>query len=362
WIRTNAKRYWRSARGPLSLPGADVVNIDDPQMAALIPLIKKALTEVKIIYRSHIEVSKDLVAIPGIPQQQVSRWPRNYVKEADVFIGHLVERFVLYQVPLAMVGLMLACIDWFIFLASLLIVLVISRNHLLYPERESITQITGFDPSKGIPDVIESWSKSCAHIIRDAPESVPPRLLMYSGCGHGDLDGLDAEIVYNETIALLRLSKYAAIAKDVIVVRIGPSDQILNAMITTAKIVVQLPLREGFEVKVSDALHHGTPVVSKRTGGILLQIERAKSEFLLDVSDTDSVAKHLFDLYTNDDLYERTSNHGRAGVSDAVGTIGNSPCCLYLAAKHARGEGFSTHTRWIMDMAMEEAGQKYESG
>ncbi|KAG0635563.1 hypothetical protein HOY80DRAFT_1093012 [Tuber brumale] len=373
WIRKNAERYWLSPGGPLTRGGADVVIIDDPQMAALIPLIKKARPEVKIIYRSHIEIRKDLVAIPGSPQEQVWRWIWDYVKEADVFISHPVDKFVPDQVPSTMVGLMPACTDWLdglnkpleewdlIFCHHNLHNLCdeLEMNHLLYPEREYITQIGGFDRSKGIPDVIESYSKLCALIMRDAPESVPPQLLI---CGYGALDDQDAEIVYNETVELLRQSKYAAIAKDVIVVRIWPSDQMLNAMITSAKIVMQLSLREGFEVKVSEALYHGKPVVATRTGGIPLQIEHAKSGFLVDVGDTDSVANHLFDLYTNDDLYTRMSNHAKASVSDEVGTVGNAACWLYLAAKLARGEGFTPDTRWIMDMAMEEAGQKYESG
>ncbi|KAG0635574.1 hypothetical protein HOY80DRAFT_1093031 [Tuber brumale] len=68
WMRKNSERYWLSPGGPLAPGGAGVVIIDDPQIPALIPLIKKARREVKIIYRSHIEVRKDLVAIPGSPQ------------------------------------------------------------------------------------------------------------------------------------------------------------------------------------------------------------------------------------------------------------------------------------------------------
>ncbi|KAG0635562.1 hypothetical protein HOY80DRAFT_1093010 [Tuber brumale] len=170
----------------------------------------------------------------------------------------------------------------------------LEMNHLLYPEREYITQIGGFDRSKGIPDVIELCSKFC---------------------GYGALDDQDAEIVYNETIQLLRQSKYDAIDKDVIVVRIWPSGQ--------------------------KALHHGKPVVATGTGGIPLQIEHAKSGFLVDVGDTDSVATHLFHPYTNDDLSERMSNYAKASVGDEVGTVGNAACWLYLT------EGLAPVSRWI---------------
>ncbi|KAG0635587.1 hypothetical protein HOY80DRAFT_1056964 [Tuber brumale] len=116
-------------------------------------------------------------------------------------------------------------------------------------------------------------------------------------------------------------------------------------MITTAKIVVQLSWRERFEVKVSEALHHGKPGVANRA-----------------VGDTDTVANCLFDLYTNDDLYATMSKHAKASVSDEVGTVGNAARWLYLAAKLARGHGLEPNTGWIMDIARAEAGHRYVPG
>ncbi|KAG0641028.1 trehalose phosphorylase [Tuber brumale] len=373
WIRKNAQRHWLSHGGPLAPRGADVVIIDDPQMAGLIPLIRNARPEVKIIYRSHIEVRQDLLVTPWSPQDQLWVWIWSHAKQADVVICHPVDIIFPCGIPWKMIGSMPACTDWLDglnkplgewdlrFYHNNLRNLCNERemNHLLYPTREYITQIARFDPSKGIPDVIESYRKLFLRLRTDAPERLPPQLLI---CGHGAIDDPDAERVYNETIALLRQWRYIPIAKDVIVVRIGPDDQMLNAMITTAKIVVQLSLREGFQVKVSEALYHGKPVVATKVGGIPLQIEDGKSGFLVDVGDTDTVANHLFDLYTNDDLYATMSNYAKANVSDDVGTVGNAACWLYLAAKLARGEGLEPNSGWIMDMAKEEAGQKYETG
>ncbi|KAG0636834.1 trehalose synthase [Tuber brumale] len=362
WIGANAKLYWLSPGGPLAPGGADVVIIDDPQMPSLIPLIKKVRPEVKVIYRSHIEIRSDLVEKSGSPQEQVWQWIWDCVEKADIFISHPVAKFVPNDVPSAMVGLMPACTDWLDGLGKPLgewdlrfyhqnlrdSCDKLKMNKLQYPEREYIAQIARFDPSKGIPDVIESYSKLCARLMRDAPEMVPPQLLL---CGHGAIDDPDGLI-----------EKYSSIAKDVVVMRIGPSDQMLNAILTTAKLVVQLSLREGFEVKVSEALHHGKPVIATRAGGIPLQIQHGKSGFLVDVGDTMSVADHLFDLYTNDDLYSRMSEHAKASVSDEVGTVGNAACWLYLAAKLAAGQVLEPNSKWITDMARAEAGQGYEDG
>lgn len=117
-----------------------------------------------------------------------------------------------------------------------------------------------------------------------------------------------------------------------------------------AKIALQLSTREGFEVKVSEALHAGVPVVASRTGGIPLQIQHGKSGYLADVGDNDTVAKYLYDLYTDDELYKKTSDFARNNVSDEVGTVGNAAAWLYLAVMYSRGEKVKPHGAWINDL------------
>jgi alpha,alpha-trehalose phosphorylase (configuration-retaining) len=51
--------------------------------------------------------------------------------------------------------------------------------------------------------------------------------------------------------------KYPEIASDVCVMRVGPIDQLLDALLSQSKIALQLSTREGFEVKVSEAIHKG---------------------------------------------------------------------------------------------------------
>lgn len=112
WISYNANRYWLGEGGPLAKGGADVVIIDDPQMPGLIPLIKEHRPEVKVIYRSHIELRSDLIGVEGSPQAEVWKFLWDRIKLADVFISHPVDKFVPAQVPMSMVGMMPACTDW----------------------------------------------------------------------------------------------------------------------------------------------------------------------------------------------------------------------------------------------------------
>lgn len=50
-------------------------------------------------------------------------------------------------------------------------------------------------------------------------------LTAYDSCGHGAVDDPDASIIYDETMQLLEKEEYAHWANDIIVMRIGPSDQ-----------------------------------------------------------------------------------------------------------------------------------------
>lgn len=85
-------------------------------MPGLIPLIRKVRPEVPIIYRSHIEIRSDLVAIPGSPQEEVWQYLWNNIQHADLFISHPVSKFVPKDVPVEKVALLGAATDLYVFL------------------------------------------------------------------------------------------------------------------------------------------------------------------------------------------------------------------------------------------------------
>lgn len=218
-----------------------------------------------------------------------------------------------------------------------------------------IVQISRFDPSKGIFDAVNAFEKFHQQLISDFPDMWPPKLLV---CGHGSVDDPDGAIVYDSVVAYVE-QKLAYIRDKICIRRLRPSDQTLNALISKAEIVLQLSSREGFEVKVSEALHKGKPVIATKAGGIALQVEHEKNGFLVNVGDTDAVAEHMLNLWTNDQLYKRMSRHAISHISDEVCTCGNALNWLYLASKLTKGEDVKPNGRWIQDMAREEAGLPY---
>jgi glycosyltransferase involved in cell wall biosynthesis len=96
-------------------------------------------------------------------------------------------------------------------------------NELGWPGRKYIVQVARFDPSKGIPHVLESYAKFRKLLTANgkAEESQIPQLLI---CGHGAVDDPDASIIYDQVLHLIA-TKYPEYSKDIIVMRIPPSDQ-----------------------------------------------------------------------------------------------------------------------------------------
>jgi glycosyltransferase involved in cell wall biosynthesis len=139
-------------------------------------------------------------------------------------------------------------------------------------------------------------------------------------------------------------------------------ETVLNALMANARIALQLSTREGFEVKVSEAVHAGIPIIASQTGGIPLQIEHGKSGYLTTPGDNAAVAQHLFDLHTDEGLYRNVSEYAKTHVSDEVGTVGNAAAWLYLAVMYHRGVKLQPKGAWLNDMLREETGELYVAG
>lgn len=215
-----------------------------------------------------------------------------------------------------------------------------------------IVQIARFDPSKGTFDVMDAYEKFHHRLVCERPSMKPPKLLI---CGHGSVDDPDGAVIYDQAIDHIE-HEIPYIRNLICVVRLRPSDQILNALLSKASIALQLSTREGFEVKVSEAIHKGVPVIATRAGGIPLQIENGKNGFLVDVGDTNAVARHLFDLWTDEALYRRMSEYALSHICDEVSTVGNALSWLYLASKLSNGEIVKPNGQWINNLAFGESG------
>ncbi|KAK9469953.1 hypothetical protein V1512DRAFT_257400 [Lipomyces arxii] len=373
WIDANFDRYWTT--GPLDSekpPGVDIAVLDDPQVVGLIT--KAKLAGIKVIYRSHIEVRSDLVAQKGSPQEDV--W--NYlwesgIKNADVFISHPVRGFVPDAVDIAKVGLMGAATDWLDGLNKDLsrwdtmyymsefkkLCDEVKASKLAFPMRPYICQIARFDPSKGIPDVLESYRKLRLMMDEDLPLRKIPQLVI---AGHGAVDDPDGTVVYDEIMTIISGGEYAEIASDIVVMRLGPSDQLLNCLLSNAHLVLQLSHREGFEVKVSEAIHKGRPIIAYLAGGIPLQVQDARNGYLCKVGDTDAVADRMYELFMDLAKYKAFAEYGKSSVSDEVHTVGNATAWLHMFNELAHGREVKPNGAWIYDLMRDSVGVPWTEG
>lgn len=186
----------------------------------------------------------------------------------------------------------------------------------------------------------------------------------YYSCGNGSIDDPDGAIIFDQTMTQLE-DHYPHLLDDVSVMRLDANDQLLNMVIANAYVILQLSTREGFEIKVSEALHAGVPVIVSNEGGIPLQVKDKVNGFLVTPGDYKTVAGYLMDLYTDSELHAKMSHEAKTGVSDEVGTVGNALGWFYLAAKFQElgtSPGLRGDEKWVNDMAREEAGYPYSEG
>jgi len=165
-------------------------------------------------------------------------------------------------------------------------------------------------------------------------------------------------MIYDQTMTHIE-TRCPELLTSISVMRLAPNDQLLNTLLSASHIVLQLSTREGFEVKVSEALHKGKPVIATKCGGIPLQVQHGKNGFLVEPNDWHAVAAYLLELWTNEGMYEQMSEYARGSVSDEVGTVGNALSWLFLADSWANREGVVPKEKWVNDLARVEAGFPY---
>ncbi|KAI0376251.1 glycosyltransferase family 4 protein [Hypomontagnella monticulosa] len=381
WIAENASRYWLSKGGPLRPAeegGADVVVIDDPQMPGLIPLIKKVTPNRPVIYRSHIQIRSDLVAQSGTPQEQAWNFLWDNIRHADMFVSHPIPKFVPHNVPRDLVTYLPATTDWLDGLNKPINEWdsgyygsnYNSQCHaqdmtpLKYPDSKYIIQVARFDPAKGIPTVIDSYGEFRRRAKELGLQDIPQLVVT----GNSSIDDPDGNIIFDQVMEQIE-THYSEFADDISVMRLQANDQLLNTLIAKAHVVLQLSTREGFEVKVSEALHAGRPVIATLAGGIPIQVKDKENGFLVKPGDYKAVARHLIELFTDEELWSRMSDAAKNGVSDEVGTVGNALSWFYLANKFSDvgveqngTDPFKGKGRWVNDLAREEAGYPYREG
>jgi glycosyltransferase involved in cell wall biosynthesis len=201
WIETNYNKFWLPHGDELF--GDRIIVIDDPQLTALIPLIKRKRPDCKIIFRSHIQIQSHLTDKPDTPQAHVWDYIFGFVEQTDLFIAHPVEAFVPRNVKERLPVLyMPPSTDPLDGLNKPLGREAIHHLREAYNrisqqqcqvtvdwKRGYIIQVARFDPSKGIPDLLAAYLDFRQRLQNkgssmDKSDTKPPMLIIV---GHGSV-------------------------------------------------------------------------------------------------------------------------------------------------------------------------------
>ena len=120
-------------------------------------------------------------------------------------------------------------------------------------------------------------------------------------------------------------------------------------MISNAKVALQLSHREGFEVKVTEALHKGVPVVAYQAGGIPLQIKKDVDGFLVPIGDVQGVADRLYELVTDESLRTRMSSAAKVSVTEEYFTVWNGINWLHMILEMTNPPGLDGESKGLLD-------------
>ena len=164
--------------------------------------------------------------------------------------------------------------------------------------RPIITQISRFDKWKDPEGVVK--------VFELVKKEVDCQLVL---CGNLATDDPEGRKIYE------RVSQKVKNRNDVILI-LEENNILVNALQTTASVVLQKSIREGFGLTVTEALWKKRPVVASEVGGIPLQIIDGKTGFLVEPNDIEGCARKVVQILKEPELARQLGENGHAHVKE----------------------------------------------
>lgn len=275
----------------LDLSPFDYILIHDPQPAPLIEFYEKRQPW---IWRCHIDLSD--------PNLEFWKFLRQFVEKYDRYIFHM-EEYVQEDLNQEKVVIMPPSIDPLseknIELSESEILKILERFDV-DPERPIITQVSRFDPWKGVFDVIDVYKK--------VKEKIPEvQLLLVGVMAHDDPEGW---IYFEKTLRKIGEDYDVKVLTNLT----GVHAREVNAFQRASDVILQMSIREGFGLTVTEAMWKEKPVVGRAVGGIRLQIVDGETGFL--VKDVNEAVEKTLYLLEHKDIAQKMGKNAKERVKE----------------------------------------------
>ncbi len=268
---------------------SEVIIVHDPQP---LPIRRFSIDERLWIWRCHIDLSN--------PYEHVFSMILDLLKDYDASIYHMRE-FIHPQIPTPKKYVMPPSIDPLSdknkHISESIIERIVSK-YGVSPDNPIILQVSRYDPWKDPFSVIDVY-----RLIKKKIPNV--QLVLIGALAHDDPEGL----TYYEMV-----KKYASNDRDIYILTnmdgVGALE--VNAFQRAATVILQMSIKEGFGLSVTEALWKGKPVVARPSGGIKLQVIDGVTGFLVR-SVSEAYEKTLY-LIKNPDVRLRLGRNARVHV------------------------------------------------
>ena len=267
----------------------DIIVIHDPQPLAIRYYRSNCG---KWVWRCHIDAST--------PYKPVWDFVINFVKLYDAYIFHM-EEYVQPEIDKSRAYVIKPSIDPLSEknreMSNTEIEKVLERYDV-NPEKPILIQVARFDPWKDPLAAID--------VYRKVKEKIPDvQLLFIASMAHDDPEGW---IYYEKT------ARHAGNDYDIHFLTniVGVGDKEVNAFQRAADVALQMSIREGFGLSVTEALWKGTPVVARGVGGIKVQVINGKTGFI--IKGVNDASEKIVYLLKNKSVRDALGRNGREHV------------------------------------------------
>lgn len=267
----------------------DLVIVHDPQP---LPLIKYYRKNQPWLWRCHIDLSD--------PNEEVWEYLKNFALKYDASIFQL-ERFM-WDGSTDHNKVLRPAIDPF----------SVKNQEIEKDERKKRLEEVGIDTNRPFIAQVSRYDKwkdplGVVEVYKKLQErGIDCQLVLLRGMATDDPEG---DRIYRKV-------RQETEGMDDVIVIVDAPDILVNAIQKEAHVVLQMSLREGFGLTVTEALWKRTPVVTTGAGGISLQIDDGKNGYQVEKGNYEEAAEKTADLLTDEEKRKKMGEAGRETVKE----------------------------------------------